>query len=69
MSEGLSMSFTAIHEFVRGEDATTAVEYAVILGLILLVIISAIGAVGGAASGIWGNDVNKIQSATNSAAS
>jgi Flp pilus assembly pilin Flp len=69
LPEGFRMSIAAVYAFVRREDAATAVEYAVIIGLILLTIITVIGSVGGAASGIWGNDVNKIQSATSSAAS
>ena len=40
--------------FLRDEDGTTAVEYAVMLGLILLAIVGAIGAVGAQSGGMWG---------------
>jgi pilus assembly protein Flp/PilA len=63
------MSFSAIRTLVRCEEAATAVEYAVMLALILLAVIASIGAFGGAASGIWGNDANKILSATSGTSS
>ncbi len=44
----------------RDDQAATAVEYAVLLALILIAIIAAINAVGNTTSGIWANDVNKI---------
>jgi pilus assembly protein Flp/PilA len=44
----------------RDDEAATAVEYAVLLALILMAIISAINALGNTTSGIWANDVNKI---------
>jgi pilus assembly protein Flp/PilA len=44
----------------RDDQAATAVEYAVLLALILMAIISAINALGNTTSGIWANDVNKI---------
>ena len=48
----------------RDDQAATAVEYAVLLALILIAIISAINAVGNTTSGIWANDTNKISTAT-----
>ena len=42
-------------KFVRDEDATTAVEYAVMLALILTAVITGLYAAGGGASGWWGN--------------
>ncbi len=39
----------------RQEDAATAVEYAVMLALILIAIIGAIGSVGSQTGGLWGN--------------
>ena len=39
----------------RQEDAATAVEYAVMLALILIAVIGAIGTVGGQTGGMWGN--------------
>jgi pilus assembly protein Flp/PilA len=43
-----------ILRFCREEDAATAVEYAVLLALILMAIIGAIGAVGSETGGMWG---------------
>ena len=39
---------------LRGEDAATAVEYAVMLALILLAILASIGVVGSQTGGMWG---------------
>ena len=47
----------------RDEEAATAVEYAVLLALILVAVISAISAVG-TVHGIWTNNANKIKTAT-----
>ena len=47
----------------RDDQAATAVEYAVLLALILLAIISAIS-LGNGAHGIWTNDANRIETAT-----
>lgn len=41
-------------EIVRGEEAATSVEYAVVLALILMAIVSAIGTLGSEAGGLWG---------------
>ncbi len=41
-------------KFLREDDATTAVEYAVMLALIIGSIIVTIGSVGGATGGMWG---------------
>ena len=54
---------TQLLRFVQEEDAVTAAEYAVLLGLILVAVIVAINAVGSTSSGIWGNDTNNISSA------
>ena len=43
------------------EDGATAVEYAVILALILMVIIGAIGSVGSASGGMWGGIKNDCE--------
>ncbi|MFO0890395.1 MAG: Flp family type IVb pilin [Isosphaeraceae bacterium] len=48
---------------VRDEEAVTAVEYAVLLALILVAIITAINALGDTSTGIWANDAGKIQTA------
>ena len=43
-----------IRHFMASEDGPTAVEYAVMLALILIAIIGAIGAVGAQTGGLWG---------------
>ena len=45
-----------LREFVREDQAATAVEYAVMLAMILAVCIVAIGSVGQTASSTWGNN-------------
>jgi len=41
-------------KFIREEEAATAVEYAIMLALILVTIIGAISAVGAESGGMWG---------------
>jgi pilus assembly protein Flp/PilA len=48
--------------FLRDEDAATAVEYAVMLALILLGIIGAISTVGGSTGDMWRSNVSALQS-------
>jgi Flp pilus assembly pilin Flp len=43
----------SLMRFLHEEEAATAVEYAVMLAMILLAVISAIGMVGGEASIMW----------------
>jgi pilus assembly protein Flp/PilA len=50
----------------RDEDGPTAAEYAVLLALILMAVISAISAVGNTSSGLWTNDANQITTAIGS---
>ncbi len=50
----------------RDDQAATAVEYAVLLALILMAVISAISAVGNSTHGIWANDANQIDTAIGS---
>lgn len=50
--------------FVRDEEAATAAEYAVMLGLVLLSVIAAIGVVGGQTGGLWGSIDSNIQART-----
>ena len=52
--------------FVAVEEAATAAEYAVLLALILLALISAVTSVGNSTSGLWQSDVNQINTATGS---
>ena len=58
------MKSSLIRALLASEDGATAVEYAVLLALILVVLISAINAVGNSTSGAWQNNVNKISAAT-----
>lgn len=44
-----------ILSFLREESAATAVEYAVMLALILVTLVTAIQAVGSGTGGMWGN--------------
>jgi pilus assembly protein Flp/PilA len=52
------------YSWLTSEDGATAVEYAVILALILVVLISAITAVGNSTSGLWNSDVVQIRTAS-----
>lgn len=51
-----------IYQLLRGEEAATAVEYAVILALILISVIGAIGAVGAQTGGMWSNNQGQLKS-------
>jgi pilus assembly protein Flp/PilA len=46
--------------FLRNDEAATAVEYAVLLALILMSVIGAIGTVGAQSGGMWGNIRGKL---------
>ena len=52
----------SVHRFLVSEDGPTAVEYAVMLALIIIVCLTAISAVGTQASGTF-NDVQSCMSA------
>ncbi len=43
----------SLKRLVWRDDAATAVEYCIMLGMILLVIIGAVGTVGTQAAGLW----------------
>jgi pilus assembly protein Flp/PilA len=43
-----------LHRLYRDDEAATAVEYAVLLALILMGVIAAIGTVGSQTGGLWG---------------
>lgn len=49
--------------FLGDEQAATAVEYAVMLGLILLVVIGSIVTVGQGTGGMWSGNSSAMQSA------
>lgn len=50
-------------KFLRDEHAATAVEYAVMLALILLAMVATIKALGGASGSMWGDNYNKMKAA------
>jgi pilus assembly protein Flp/PilA len=58
------MNADLLYTMLKSEDGATAVEYAVLLALILVVLISAITSVGNSTSGLWQNDVNRITAAS-----
>lgn len=45
---------SCMFSFLREEEAATAVEYAVLLALILMAVFGAIGSVGAGTGGMWG---------------
>ncbi len=54
-----------MHRFARllfDDSAATAVEYAVMLALIIIAILGAIGAVGQQSGGMWGGIGGKLDS-------
>ncbi len=56
--------FRPLLQFYRDDQAATAVEYAVLLALILVAVMTAINAVGDSTHGIWANDASTIETAT-----
>ena len=55
---------SAIRRFLFDEDeAVTAVEYAVMLALIIVVCIGAIRSLGNANTGLWGGNYTKMKAA------
>ena len=56
-----------VQRFLNDESGPTAVEYAVMLALVLMAVISAINAVGNSTSAMWQDDATKISSAVNTA--
>jgi pilus assembly protein Flp/PilA len=59
------MISTSIYRFFQADEAATAAEYAVLLALILLALISAVTAVGNSTSGLLSSDTNQISAACN----
>jgi Flp pilus assembly pilin Flp len=54
---------TQIGRLTRSEEAATAAEYAVMLGLIVFVLISVIMSLGSSTAGFWQNDATQITNA------
>jgi len=52
-------------DLLQQEEAATAVEYAVMLAMILLAVIGAIGMVGGETSTMWGGIDRDVTAAFN----
>jgi pilus assembly protein Flp/PilA len=52
-----------IFKFLRDEEAATAVEYSVMLALILLAVIAAIQSVGEGTGGMWGGVETRLSNA------
>ncbi len=50
-----------IARFLRNDQAATAVEYAVVLALILLAIVGVIGVVGAESGGLWSSNVEQLE--------
>jgi pilus assembly protein Flp/PilA len=57
---GMNLLKTTLH-FLRSEDGTTAVEYAVLLAMILIAIVFGVTSAGGGVSGWWGNIKTEIE--------
>lgn len=52
----------AFRRLLRRDEATTTVEYAVMLAFILMACIAAIGSLGSQSGGMWGNTRNQLES-------
>ena len=50
-----------VTKLLRSQEGTVAVEYAVMLALILMAMFGTIAMLGGEAGGMWGNIFNKLQ--------
>jgi pilus assembly protein Flp/PilA len=60
------MSIDKLAQLISGEDATTTVEYVVMLALIVIVCITAITTVGGETFNYWSNNRDRIDTALSS---
>lgn len=50
-----------LYRFLTDDTAATAVEYAVMLGLILVTMLATIKTLGDASNGMWGNNNTELQ--------
>jgi pilus assembly protein Flp/PilA len=55
--------FARLRSFVRRESGATAVEYAVMLALIILVMIGTIGQFGSETHGLWSGSIDRLEAA------
>jgi pilus assembly protein Flp/PilA len=46
-----------MHRFLHNEDGATAIEYGLIVALIVIACVSGISALGGGSNGMWTNKV------------
>ena len=53
----------AAFRFITNEDGPTAVEYAVLLALILMMCVGAITMVGGESGSFWSNNQSELEQA------
>jgi pilus assembly protein Flp/PilA len=60
---------TMIHHFIHDERGATAIEYGLIAALIFLAIVGAVRSVGQEVLGVWTDNAETIQQATDEAAS
>jgi pilus assembly protein Flp/PilA len=51
----------SIRDFLTDDEAATAVEYAVMLGLILVTCLATLRSLGDASTGMWGNNNTQLQ--------
>lgn len=49
-----------ICSFVKEEEGATAVEYAIMLALIILVCIGSVRVLGGSANNLWGGNLHEV---------
>lgn len=57
----MAQPMETIRDFLTGDEAATAVEYAVMLGLILVSCLATLKTLGDASSGMWGNNNTQLQ--------
>jgi pilus assembly protein Flp/PilA len=61
LEDAMSLLAKKLHQFLVSEDGPTAVEYAVMLALIVIVCLTAISSVGTNASTTFSNIANSLQ--------
>ncbi len=52
----------AVRRILVGEEAATAVEYAVMLAFILMAMLATIASLGGNTGALWGNSRSQLES-------
>ena len=57
------MCYSFLRRFLRDEDGPTAVEYSVMLALILVAVMAGIGALGSQTGGMWSNTEQDLTNA------